>query len=211
MTMAVVWSALVTAAVGWFFNQHLPFTNSARAALATPAGMGLFGMATILGSWAILASSKFWEGSAAEARQRRLIQTALGAAVGASAYWLQQTLLIDLGYHNNFPGLIKHISGVALLTDSPQQPSLAGYVLFFAALFGIRRWWWQADAFRSKRFRAGSLIFSGLVAFLVPAAFAFHQEWGMLWGVAISAVVQLSAPWIAPGERPALFEANRAA
>jgi hypothetical protein len=91
------------------------------------------------------------------------------------------------------------------------QPSLAGFVLYFAALFGIRRWWWQADAFRSKRFRVGSVIFSGLVAFLVPAAFAFHQDWGLLWGVAISTVVQLSAPWVAPKERPALFEANRAA
>jgi len=67
-----------------------------RETLATPAGMGLFGMVTILGSWAILASSKFWEGSAADSRQRRLIQTALGAAVGACAYWVQQTLLIDL-------------------------------------------------------------------------------------------------------------------
>jgi serine/threonine protein kinase len=211
MTMAVVWSALATAAVGSFFNQHLPLRNSVRETLATPAGMGLFGMATILGSWAILASSKFWEGSAADARQRRFIQTALGAAVGACAYWLQQTLLIDLGYHNEFPGLIKHISSVSLLTEAPEQPSLAGYVLFFAALFGIRRWWWQADAFRSKRFRVGSLMFSGLVAFLIPAAFAFHQEWGALWGIAISSVVQLSAPWIAPKERPTLFEANRAA
>jgi serine/threonine protein kinase len=210
MTMAVVWSALATAAVGSFLNQHLPLRNSVRETLAAPAGMGLFGMATILGSWAILASSKFWEGSAADARQRRFIQTALGAAVGACAYWLQQTLLIDLGYHNEFPGLIKHISSVSLLTEAPEQPSLAGYVLFFAALFGIRRWWWQADAFRSKRFRVGAVIFSGLVAFLVPAAFAFHQEWGALWGVAISSVVQLSSPWIAPKERPALFEANRA-
>src|SRR5262249_4428637 len=76
------------------------------------------------------------------------------------------------------------------------QPTLAGYVVYFAALFGIRRWWWLADSFRPKRFRISSLAFSGLVAFLLPAAFAFHQEWGVLWGLALAAVVQLSAPWV---------------
>ena len=53
-------------------------------------------------------------------------------------------------------------------------------------------------------FRIFSVAFSGLVAFLLPAAFAFHQEWGTLWGVALAAVVQLSTPWVPAKGRLAL-------
>jgi hypothetical protein len=209
MTMAVVWGALATAGVAGLAGNFPPL-HAERELLTHPAGLGLFGLITVLGSWAVLASSKFWEGTGAEGRQRRIIQAARGAAVGACAFWLHDTLLVDLPYRSTFPGIVRRIGQFELLTNSPAgpslsslvQPSLAGYVVFFAALFGIRRWWWQADAFRSRRFRLGSAAFSGLIAFLVPAAFVFEQNWGVLWAVAISAVVQLSAPWVAVKDRP---------
>ena len=90
------------------------------------------------------------------------------------------------------------------------QPALAAYVLYFAALFGIRRWWNMADAFRPRRFRISSMLFTGLIAFLIPAAFVFHQEWGVLWGAAIAGVVQLSAPWVAVKDRAKLAPAAAA-
>jgi hypothetical protein len=134
-----------------------------------------------------------------------LLQTALGAAVGACAWWLHQTLLIDLGYHNSFSGIFQTVGSFDLLASSPTiQPALPAYVLYFAALFGIRRWWWLADALRPKRFKIGSVLFTAFVAFIVPAAFAFHQDWGVLWGTAIASVVQLSAPWVAVKNRSAL-------
>ena len=215
MTMAVMWGALATAGVSALAGNFPPL-HAERELLTTPGGLGLFGLITILGAWAVLASAKLWEGTGAESRQRRLIQAALGAAVGACAFWLHETLLVDLAYRNSFPGIVKHIGSFELLTTSPVaqsdssfgQPSLAGYVLFFAALFGIRRWWWQADALRSKRLRLGSVAFSGLVAFLVPAAFVFQQNWGILWGVAISTVVQLSAPWMSVKDRTAVVAAK---
>ena len=208
MTMAVLWSALATGAAS-ALSAHLPLFSHARDVLHTPAGVGLFGLITLLGSWTILAASKFWEGTGLEPRQRRLIQTALGAAVGACAWWLHETLLVDLGYHNFFPGIVKHIGRFELLSNSPSlQPTLAAYVLFFGALFGIRRWWWLADSFRPKRFRISSLLVSGLLAGFIPAAFVFHQEWGILWGTAIAAVVQFSAPWVAVKDRPAVLAAG---
>jgi hypothetical protein len=207
LTLAAVWGALATAGVAALASNFPPLRPE-RELLTSPGGLGLFGFITILGAWAVLASSKLWEGTGADGRQRRLIQAALGAAVGSVAFWLHDTLLVDLTYRNTFPGLVRHIGSFDLLTNGPGvqssavvQPSLAGYVMFFAALFGIRRWWWQADAFRSKRFRLWSVAFSGLIAFLVPAAFVFQQNWGVLWGAAISAVVQLSAPWVAVKDR----------
>jgi hypothetical protein len=212
MTMTVLWSALATAAAS-VAADRIPLLqhndpSQVGALLHTPAGLGLFGITTVLGSWAVLVASKMREGSGIAGRQRRLIQTALGAAVGACAWWLHHTLLIDIGYHNSFPGLVQHIGQFNLFNDSPaRQPALAAYVLFFAALFGIRRWWWLADAFRPKRFRVGSVIVTTLAAFFIPAAFAFHQDWGVLWGTAIAMVVQLSAPWVPIKERAAVVQA----
>jgi hypothetical protein len=208
LTMAVVWGALATAAVGGLAG-NIPALHFERELLSSPGGLGLFGFTTIIGSWAVLMAAKLLEGTSAGSRQRRLIQTALGAAVGAGAWWLHDMLLVDLAYRNTFPGIVDHWGKFELLTKSPiWQPSLAGYVLFFAVLFGIRRWWWLADAFRAKRFRLGSVVFSGLVAFFIPAAFVFQQNWGLLWGVAISVVVQLSAPWVAVRNRPAVVAAK---
>lgn len=202
MTMAVVWSLPATLAATTLTG-HIPVVSDEHGLLASPAGMGMFGLTTLLGAWAILVAAKLWEGSGASNRQRRLVQTALGAAVGACAFWLHEELLIDLPIRSTFPGLLDHVGNFALTTTAPvRQPSLAGYVLFFAALFGIRRWWWQADSFRPARFRLATVVFTGVVAYLLPAAFVFQQRWGALWGLAISLVVQLSAPWTAPRERP---------
>src|SRR5262249_42472651 len=133
-----------------------------------------------------------------------------GAAVGACAFWLSERLLVEIPYENSFVGLVRQVGGYPLLSPSTVRPTLAAYVLYFAALFGIRRWWWQADAFRPRRFRIASVAASGLVAFFVPAAFAFYQHWGVAWAMAISTVVQLSAPWVAAKDRPVLAQQKRA-
>ncbi|MBS0263005.1 MAG: serine/threonine protein kinase [Planctomycetes bacterium] len=208
MTMAVIWGALATALLTVL---RFPIAvDQERALLATHGGLGLWGLVTILGSWALLGSSKVLEGSAIGNQNRRLIQTAIGAAVGAIAFALQHELLVDLPIHSSFDGLFNHIGRLPLTTDvsvDPDtqirflQPTLAGYVVYFGALFGFRRWWLLADSFRVKRFSIFSVIFSGFIAFLIPAAFVFQQNWGAMWGVAIATVVQLSAPWIAPAKR----------
>jgi hypothetical protein len=203
MTMAVVWGLAATTAVSGLVR-HLPWVSAEQELLTTPAALGIFGLTTIVGSWAILLAAKLFEGTGTSSRERRLIQIALGAAVGAVAYGLQQDLLTDLPIRNTFQGFVDHIGHYSLTTtSSPNQPTLAGFVVYFAALFGIRRWWLLADAYRSHRFRIGSILFTGLIAFAIPAAFVFQQNWGVLWGLAISTVVQLSAPWTAPSQRPA--------
>lgn len=210
MSMASVWGIVATAVVGVLGTQY-SILNLGTQSQNLPGLLGLFGLTTILGAWAILVSSKFLEGTGADNRRRRLIQTALGAAVGACAFWLNEKLLVEIPYQNSFSGLIQHVGSYPLLKTSPViRPTLAAYVLYFAALFGIRRWWWQADSFRPRRLRIGSLVLSGLTGFFVPAAFAFYQNWGVAWAVAISAVVQLSAPWVAARQRPALVQAKPA-
>ncbi len=199
MTMAVVWGIVATAAVSGLAG-HFPLVDVEHDLLATPGGLGLFAVTTIIGSWALLMSSKLFEGTGTESRERRLIQTSLGAAVCALAFGLHQDLLTDLPLRSQFPGIIKHVGYFELTTiSSITQPSLAGFVIYFAALFGIRRWWLLADGYRSRRFRVASVaVQRAFIAFVIPAAFVFQQNWGLLWGVAISAVVQLFRPLDAP-------------
>jgi hypothetical protein len=216
MTMAVVWGLAATAVVSGLVR-HLPLVNEEQDLLRTAAGLGIFGLTTIVGSWAILLASKLFEGTGTSSRERRLIQMALGAAVGAVAYGLHQDLLTDLPIRSTFEGFIDRVGHFSLTNHGAldhigqstkitttvfKQPSLAGFVVYFGALFGLRRWWLLADAYRSRRFRVRSVLFTAMIAFIIPAAFVFQQNWGVLWGLAISTVVQLSAPWTAPSQRP---------
>jgi serine/threonine protein kinase len=209
MTMAVLWSVLATALMSVL---RMPLVDDEREILSTHAGLGLWGLVTIVGSWALLWSTKVFEGSAISHQHRRLIQTALGAAVGAVAFLLQRDLMVEMPIRSAFDGLFNHIGRIPLSWNVPadaasgqsfMQPTLAGYVVYFGALFGFRRWWLLADSFRNKRFSFFSVILSGFIAFLIPAAFTFQQNWGIMWGVAIATIVQLSAPWVAPAQRTA--------
>jgi hypothetical protein len=206
MTLAVLWSLAITALLGAITTSWPPL-NSVDTHLADPARAGLFALTTILGAWAILVPSKFFEGSGPETSQRRFIATAMGGAVGACAWWLSQELFVALPFTSVFPGLFDHVFQFPLVTAG-RTPALAGYVTFFAALFGLRRWWWQADGFRPNRLRIRSLLWSGVVAFFVPALFVFPQVFAVAWGLAISAVVQLSSPWVPVKKREELVQVS---
>ncbi|MFN0055479.1 MAG: serine/threonine-protein kinase [Planctomycetales bacterium] len=220
MTLAVFWSLTVSvllalAARKWEWpNLALPGSSSSLAHQT-----GLFALTTILGSWAVLLIGKWWEGTGKETSGRRLVATALGAAVGACGFWFGNTLFVEPTFDSVFPGMVEAVGQFPLLEPHPevsingfpaQTPTLAGFVTFFAALFALRRWWWQADAFRVSKVRLRSLLFTGFVAYFIPALLRFPQGWGVAWAMAISTVVQLSAPWIAPGDRPALVAAKPA-
>jgi eukaryotic-like serine/threonine-protein kinase len=203
MTLAVFWSLAATLLLGTIANSWPALGLNNANSLTEPAHAMLFGVTTILGSWGILLPARLWEGDGPETSSRRFVMTAIGGAIGASAWWLGQVLFVELPFICPFPGLFDHVFQFPLLTAT-RAPTLAGYVTFFATLFGLRRWCWQADGFRHNRLRLRSWIWSGAVAFFVPALFTFPEAWGVCWALAISAVVQLSSPWVPPKERPGL-------
>ena len=168
---------------------------------------GLFTGTTLLASWGILLVSKLGEGRPLPAHLRRLSLLAAGLAVGSGAYWLHQTLMVELDPALSGNSLFTHV-GRQPLAAADGQPTWLGYGLFFGALLGLRGWWRQADAFRSKRFRVGSLLTSVLVALLLPSFGTFPLGWAVTWAAAISCVVQLTAVWIAPVEREAYLEVH---
>lgn len=204
MAVATVWSLIASAGVAVMTSL---FSHSAGGP-ADPGLFGVFALTTIVGSWVVLFTSKCTEGLAVEEPTRRLILTVFGLGVGAFAFWLDRTLLVQLPDHDSYviphvDGLIHSIGRYPLLT-AENQPTLVGYAMFFAALFGLRRWWWHADAYRPRRFRLRSLLLTCVAGLAVPAAFAFPQDWGLCWAAAMCCVVQLSARWVPKKQRQAL-------
>jgi hypothetical protein len=205
MTWTVLWSLAATTAI--FTAAHSwPILGPVGIGTGDRALTGLFAITTILGGWGIQLLSKFREGTGPESTPQRIVAVCLGAAIGACAWWIGETLWVEPEAKALFPGLFDHVLQAPLLTSS-RNPTLAGYLAFFATLFGLRRWWWQADSCRPDRFRIRSFLWSGVVAFFIPALFPFPQGLGVCWALAISAVVQLSSPWIAPKARDALAQA----
>ncbi|MEX1098327.1 MAG: serine/threonine-protein kinase [Planctomycetales bacterium] len=227
MTLAVPYAALVTAAIALIappvFSTSLEESFRAAAAAAEhwagrtkwmgdqsfglsaidPGTVGLFALVTLLGSWGLLFAAKLREGKPVDGVARRLGQFAVGLLVGAAAFGIGHALLAAPG--GSLDGVFDSVGVHPLAGTAPavagKTPTLAGYMIFFGGLFGLRGWWRQADAFRRRRFRIGSLLLTVLVGFFLPVVFAFPQTWGTLWAAAISGVVQLSAPWVPEADR----------
>ncbi len=164
-----------------------------------------FAAITMMAAWGLILPSKIWEGRAGDNMMRRLTLASVGLGVGYIAAVLPRYLLIenDALFHGVRVGRPVML-GRLTISDGSGLPTVACFMIFFAALFGIRRWWWQVDSFRKARFRVSSALLTLLVGVVVSGMlqeFAFPDALGATWALAISAVVQLSAGWTPPESR----------
>ncbi len=186
---------------------------AALGARFSPANVGLFVTTALIASWMLLALSKTFEGRGLDGGTRRLLQALGGVMVGVSAWGLSEALLITTPAPVTQPavwdGTLQsqpHDAAFVSLGDRPLvtdggYPSLFGYAVFFGLLFGLRRWWWHADGFRTRRFRLTSLLLTVFLAWLIGSVWSFPRVWGMTWAAVICSVVQLASVWTPPAER----------
>ena len=157
-----------------------------------------FAAVTMLASWGLIVSGKICEGRAGDAFLRRLLQGAVGLAVGLAAAGLQQYLMLSTDSFLRTPDAPTEpwVVGRVEVSDGSGFPTTAAFMLFFGLLFAIRRWWRQTDSFRRARFRVSSALFTLLVGAILSGFLpGFPDSLGATWALAISAVVQLSAGW----------------
>jgi hypothetical protein len=184
----------------------------------SPALLGLFTLTSIGASWVVLALSKLSEGRRLENGSRRLAQLAGGLIVGVMATGLAEFLLIpgaveSAGTNAAYFHLEQGDALFVSLGDEPLihrggTPSLAGFLIFFAALFAMRRWWWHTDTFRPKRFRISSVLLTVLMAWLISEIWVFPQLWAMTWAAVISSCVQLASAWTPQEQRRIVREST---
>ncbi|MFQ5730982.1 MAG: serine/threonine-protein kinase [Planctomycetaceae bacterium] len=197
LSFAVLATAILTAAAVIL----LPVFQS-------PARIALFATGTLVASWAVLMTAKMYEGTRVGGGHRRFMQFLAGGVVGAVVYGLHQFLLVQfdrLDFSTHTTGLVDTVGSLDLARSF--QPTLTGYVVFFAALFLIRHWWRHADSLRRKRLAIGSVLLTTMVGLVLSLVLTFPLMWGVTWAAAISCVVHLSAAWATPEERRLMTEA----
>ncbi|MFK7819662.1 MAG: serine/threonine protein kinase [Planctomycetaceae bacterium] len=178
MTVAAFCTAAITSILG------------AVEAFDTASQAAVFGLVTLVASWAIMSISKLTEGTGLFSLARRTLTGVTGVGVGLFAYTLNEVLLSDLPIGEQGSPLFDRHEMVDY-----GQPTAVLFVAFFGALMFARRWWWHTDSFRSGRFRISTALVTVMVSLLVCGITGFHLFWGLTWALAISAIVQLSSVW----------------
>eukprot|EP00913_Durusdinium_trenchii_P028274 g26502.t1 len=191
LTTAVVCTALITAVIVAFSEL-----------LVEPGRIALFGVTAVAASWIALTAAKLFEGTKVSPGNRRIANLIGGALVGCIAFFLQQMLFVSF-HVNDFnvhpEGLVHSIGTVDLANGF--QPTLAGYAVFFAGLFVLRRWWRHSDSMRRSRLSVWSVLLTTFVGLVWSLIITFPMAWGVTWAAAISCIVQLSAAEIVQRER----------
>ncbi len=200
LCVALLTAGLVMFQPGMFMNVN--------GQIGDRSTIGLFGVTAAIASWAIILLTKLLEGRKVDDSSRRLLQAAVGCLVGA-ATWLASEFLITgipsltMTSMNTNPGIDfvpPHYVTVTSLGDRPLidpsgQPLLVCSVIFFAALFGLRRWWHQTDELRPYRFRLTSVLLTMALAFVICQLIPFPEIWGVALAAVVSSSVQVASVW----------------
>jgi hypothetical protein len=205
-TLCVV---LLTAALAMF--QPGMYMN-VEGQIADRATIATFGVTAVIASWAIILLTKLLEGRKVDESSRRLLLAAAGCIVGAVTWQAGEFLMtgvpsLTMSSMNTGPGLDfappSHVPVSTLgdrpLTNTAGQPLVVCSVFFFAALFGLRRWWHQTDELRPCRFRLMSVLLTMALAFVICQLIPFPEIWGVALAAVISCSVQIASVWQSDG------------
>jgi hypothetical protein len=154
------------------------------------------------GAWAMLAVGKFWEGDPGDHFSRRFAMLAVGLAIGLAAFVASEVFVVNLLDHDEWT---VHTWSDGQLVDklytSDGAPMLAAFLLYFAGLFVVLRWWTQMDPLRRTRLSIWATATCVLWAWIMHMFCRFPQPWGFVVAATISVSVQLAAPWISRRDR----------
>jgi hypothetical protein len=153
----------------------------------------------MIGSWAILIPSKYWEGMRGEPMLRRFVLMVIGMGVGLAAFGIGDMLMVSLpgiefdpAFNHKLPANFYSLDG---------RPLMLAYIASFGTLFLLMRWWRQPDPLRETRLSLWSVAVSILAACLATVAWLFPHPWLPMAAATISVSVQLASPWNFPCKR----------
>lgn len=126
----------------------------------------------------------------------RSVLFALGAGSGGIAYALDDFLWVDFPYLEAASKSMFNKLGVHPLWVN-HQPSLLAYMVFFAGLLGLQNWRKMLHPYRSQRLRFWSVVYAGILGWLISLLFGVPRPYAVVWAVTITTTVQLAAPWYA--------------
>ncbi|PHS18744.1 MAG: hypothetical protein COA78_01800 [Blastopirellula sp.] len=149
------------------------------------------------GSWMILIVSKKLESSEGEAVFHRFWMLGLGLILGAIALASSSLLSEHLAITPDHR--IRALNNYFEELSTPDgQLTVGSFLVYFAGLFLVLRWWKLADPLRTTRLSIWATIVCVLWAVVLNAVWPFAQPWGVMMAGSIAIAVQLSAPWVSP-------------
>jgi serine/threonine protein kinase len=155
-----------------------------------------FGWITVIGfsmSAVILGLGKLWEGRDGDPLNRRIVLAGAGGLLGALAYGVFNHLMIPVE-----PGVTRVLVGAELpqaLYDSDALPRLSAWMLHFALLAAVVRWWRLTDPMRSRRLSLWSVAVVVVADWLIQQLIPIPQPWGMMVAGTAAIAVQIAATW----------------
>lgn len=147
----------------------------------------------VTASWALLVTSKCWEHREGDIWLRRLTMGGIGLITGLVSCSLASYLNLNVS-------LLMEPDLTSLSTPGPvwltTVPAVPAYLLFFIVLFGIIRWWKQADPTRKTRLSNWSVAVCLIWAALFSHFMGLDPVWNCILAVVISSSTQLAAFWL---------------
>jgi hypothetical protein len=153
-------------------------------------------VASVVTSIGILSVAKFRENdSGGDAPFGRFVSAGIGLLGGIVAIASANTFHVDLT-HASFV----QYSGESLVRTSP-LPLIPSYLILFATLFGVIRWWRQADPIRNSRLSLWNVGLCFVWAAGLSQILNLPLIGNCLFAVVVSVSVQIAAPWLSPQKR----------
>ena len=159
----------------------------------------------VAGAWVVLTISKFWEGHEGEHFRRRFVMLIAGLLVGLVAFALGDFLNVRLTDEL----IVRALPGRSIphhMYEASGSLKLPAFLVYFALLFAVVRWWAQADPLRATRLSLWATGVCVFWAWIWHMLWPFPQPWGFILAASISLSVQLSAPWLNLKERARIRE-----
>jgi hypothetical protein len=146
--------------------------------------------------WAALLTGKAWESRDESEGFRRMTMVLTGFLIGVFSYGVARFLHADLG----LLAMHENRNAIARPIGLPFAPPTA-CVLVFSVLFGLLRWWRQADPLRRTRVSIWSVGLCMMWAIVLCGLFSLPTVSGCILAFAVSISIQFASPWLHPDQR----------
>ena len=160
-------------------------------------------LVSVVGAWAIMIPSKFWEGTKGDAVLRRVALLIAGLAVGAVAFGAASVLMINFSASPLPHPFNAHGFNSRFYELKDGSPMLLAYLGYFGALSAVISWWRQANPLRKTRLSVWTTLVCVFWAWMINLFWSFPQPWGLMVAAIISTSVQLVSPFVPEHERAA--------
>ena len=207
--LAGSWTAATAASVLCAVAAGVIGVRNGTANADTLAPFAWAGVMILVTSTATLAMGKLWEAHDGDPIRRRMVMLGIGGGIGALAYVVANFLMLDMN-----TGLVRSITETELpqaLYLSDGIPRLSAYMVHFALLLSVVRWWRTTDPLRRTRLSIWSVCSVVAVDWLIQQVVPIGQPFGMLVSAGTVIATQIGAPWENPRQRELMQSAQPAA